>query len=415
LSKAFFYFCCILFVFLTQTAQAYFAPIAIEMKRDTSLKSFVTRAKTYPQLDMIDVVRLVLHKRLMSHYDSVKPNKKLLISVLPAPGYTQRTGFLGVLSGNFAFFVSDLHSINQSNVTMNVSYTQKKQSIFVLQPNIWTKNDSWFIIGDNRFMKYPQVTYGLGGHSSIDSGYIMDYFLVRVHETLLKHIIKDFYAGFGYDFDDHFNIRELTERTNTDYQLYGGGTNSISSGFTINLLYDSRHNSINPQHGFYISVMYRYNSHDFGSTYTYNCLIGDFRTYIPLSKNKRHILALWSYNWFTFNGHAPYLDMPATGWDDYNNTGRGYIQSRFRGKNEVYFETEYRFPLVRDGILGGVVFANIESFTDYPSNKFTTAAPAWGCGLRIKLNKVSGSNISIDYGFGLHGSNGLVINIGELF
>ncbi len=411
----------ILLLFLTilmvQSSQA--APEVPEyskLKKDSTHHSFIQRAKSYKELDLIDVVRLLLHRKLMASTDSVGKNEKLHISLLPAPGYTQSTGFLGVVSGNFAFFVNDKHNINESNVSMNVSYTQMKQAIFAAQPNIWTYNDEWNLIGDNRFIKYPQPTFGLGGHTLPDQSYTLDYFLVRLHETALRHIIKDFYAGLGYDFDYHFDIRELTTNNAiTDYQRYGGGSKSVTSGPKAEVEYDSRRNAINPSGGFYISIIYGYSFRFLGSDANYNSLKGDFRVYVPLSKDKRHILAFWNYDWFTFNGHAPYLDMPATAWDDYNATGRGYVQSRFRGKNMLDLEAEYRFPILKDGFFGGVIFANVESFTDYPSNKFTTASPGWGLGLRVKLNKKSATNICFDYGFGLHHSNDFIINVGELF
>ena len=386
------------------------------LKKDSTHHTFLQRAKSYKELDLIDIVKLVIHKKLMSRSDSVDKKEKLHISVLAAPGYTQSTELVGVVSGIFAFFVNDEHNLNESSVSANVSYTQLKQAIFAMQPNIWTKNDAWNLIGDNRFIKYPQETFGLGGHTLPRDGYIIDYFLVRVHETALRHVIKDFYAGIGYDFDYHFNIKELTTDTATDYKKYGGGTKSVTSGFKAELEYDSRRNSINPvAGGFYGSIIYGYYLKYLGSDDNYGSLKIDLRTYIPLSKNKKHILALWNYDWFTFNRHAPYLDLPSTAWDDFNATGRGYVQSRYRGKNMIDLEGEYRFPILRDGFFGGVIFANVESVTDYPSNKFTAFAPGWGAGLRIKLNKHSGTNIAIDYGFGLHGANGLIINIGELF
>jgi hypothetical protein len=391
------------------------APYLRHAKTDSTHHTFIQRARSYKELDLIDVVKLVLHKKLMAHSDSVTKKEKLYISILPAPGYTQTTGFLGVVSGNFAFFVNDEHNINVSNVSMNISYTQKNQAVFAMQPNIWTKDDRWNIIGDNRIIKYPQETFGLGGHTLPSASYILDYFLVRVHETVLARIIKDLYAGFGYDFDYHFHIRELTTSSNTDYQTYGGGTRSVTSGPKAMIEFDSRRNSINPLGGFFASIIYGYYFKDFGSDANYSSLKADLRVYIPLSKNKRHILALWNYDWFTFTGHAPYLDLPATAWGDNNATGRGYVQSRFRGKNMIDLEAEYRFPILRNGFLGGVVFANVQSFTDYPSDRFTTAAPGWGLGLRVKLNKSSGTNISFDYGFGLHHSNDFIINVGELF
>jgi hypothetical protein len=385
-----------------------------EMKKDSTHRSFIKRAKSFKELDLIDIVKLVLHKKLMSTSDTVARDEKLHISVLAAPGYTRSTEAIGIVSGNFAFYV-DKHNQNQSSIILEASYTQLNQAVFVIGPNIWTKDDNWNIIGDNKFTRYPQETFGLGGHTQPSAGYVLDYFLLRVHETFLKHIISDLYIGIGYDMDYHFNIKELTDRTNTDYQKYGGGNKSISSGFKGEVEYDSRRNSINPKGGFYASIIYGYYYRDLGSDNNYGCLKVDLRTFIPLSKNKKHILALWNYDWFTFNGHAPYLDLPNTGWDDAFSTGRGYNQSRFRGKNMLYLEGEYRFPILKDGLFGGVIFANVESFTDYPSNKFTTAAPGWGAGLRVKLNKHSGTNITFDYGFGLHGSNGLTINVGEVF
>jgi len=390
-------------------------PSLPEIKIDTfHHKTFVQRVKTYKELDLIDLVKLVLNKKLMSTSDSVTRDEKLHISVLAAPGYTRSTQFVGIVSGNFAFYAGKENQ-NQSNISAEVSYTQLNQALFTIGPNIWTKNDQWNIIGDNKFIKYPQETYGLGGHTQESDVYTMDYFLVRVHETALRHIIKDFYIGVGYDLDYHFGIKELTNNKNTDYQKYGGGTKSVSSGFKVQAEYDNRRNSINPQGGFYASIIYGYYYKDLGSENNYASLKGDFRVYIPLSKNKKHILALWNYDWFTFNGHAPYLDLPSTSWDDISATGRGYNQSRFRGKNMIDLEAEYRFPILRNGFLGGVVFANVQSFSDFPSNKFTTAAPGWGLGLRVKLNKRSRTNITFDYGFGLHGSNGLTINIGEVF
>jgi hypothetical protein len=109
------------------------------------------------------------------------------------------------------------------------------------------------------------------------------------------------------------------------------------------------------------------------------------------------------------------LLLPSTGWDDPFNTGRGYIQGRYRGRNMFYLEAEYRFDILRNGFLGGVVFANAQSFSNVTYSELTTIAPGWGGGLRIKLNKESGSNLCIDYGFGLNGSRGFFVNLNEVF
>jgi hypothetical protein len=65
--------------------------------------------------------------------------------------------------------------------------------------------------------------------------------------------------------------------------------------------------------------------------------------------------------------------------------------------------------------LGGVVFANAQSFSKDIASQLSVIAPAVGTGLRIKLNKSSKANLCIDYGFGLNGSKGLFLNLGEVF
>jgi hypothetical protein len=81
----------------------------------------------------------------------------------------------------------------------------------------------------------------------------------------------------------------------------------------------------------------------------------------------------------------------------------------------VYGEAEYRYQITNNGLLGGVFFLNAQSFSAAPGTRLQAIQPGYGPGLRIKLNKVSKTNIDIDYGFGREGSHGLFVNVGEIF
>ena len=81
----------------------------------------------------------------------------------------------------------------------------------------------------------------------------------------------------------------------------------------------------------------------------------------------------------------------------------------------VYFESEYRFGITENGFLGGVVFGNMQSLSEGQGTPIKTILPGYGIGMRIKLNKHSNTNISIDYGFGQGGSRGVFLNLGEVF
>ncbi|HVY74582.1 MAG TPA: BamA/TamA family outer membrane protein [Puia sp.] len=382
----------------------------------TSPDTDTVNSEGYPQKDLVDVFRSISKKKTKNP-GTTGPPAKYHFSIVPAIGYTLSTGFAGILASNVAFFTADPKTTNESNIAMQVVYSQYAQLTIPIIVNWWTKDNRYNITADWRYYKYPQDTYGLGGHSSLDNADRIDYSHIRIHQAVMKRFGADFYAGLGYYLDYHWDVEESGQANGepSDASIYGLPKKMVSSGPVINFLYDNRKNAINADEGFYANLLYRPNLTILGSDNNWQSLTIDIRKYVPLSRRKRSILAFWSYNWLTPSGKPPYLDLPATGWDTYNNTGRGYIQARFRSENMLYLESEYRFNITRNGLFGGVAFANVQSFSDYPSKQFTKLWPAAGGGLRIRVNKHSNTNIAIDYGVGIDGSKGFFVNLGEVF
>jgi hypothetical protein len=369
--------------------------------------------KGTPQKDLSDVIGDLFHSKMTPEIDSI--TTKPQISVVPAIGYTLVTNFAIVVSGNVAFRTGPQSRI--STVVASASYTQKKQFIMPIQTNFWTKDNNYDFIGNYSYLKYPQSTYGLGSNSDASTENPMDYSLIQFYETILRRIDGNFYIGVGYNFDDHWNIAQTGNQDGSvsDYTKYGTASRTIASGLTLNGILDSRDNAINPSKGAYIGLQLRNSDKFFGGSNNWRSLIIDVRKYIKLPEGSDNVLALWSYDWLIVSGKPPYLDLPATGWDANFATGRGYIQGRFRGSQMVYFESEYRYKITANGVLGGTVFLNVESFSAAQGTSLQSIQPGYGPGLRVKLNKVSNTNISINYGFGNEGSKGLFISVGEAF
>ena len=370
------------------------------------------------QRDLIDIMaRLVKSPGLAKHNSVSRKTGRIHFSVAPGLGYTLSTGAAGILASNSAFYTSDSEDAKLSNIFADIVYTQNKQLITHIQGNIWTKDNKLNIITDWRYLKYPQQTFGLGGHTSLDNSFDQDYSYLRLYQSVLKSLGKNFYAGGGYSLDYHWNVSEISEDifAVSDSQLYGLPESSVSSGINVNLLFDDRNNSINPDQGTYVNVLFRQNMKFMGSDQDWSSLRVDMRKYYRFPANSENVLAFWSFNWLTLQGNPPYLDLPSTGWDPYNNLGRGYIQGRFRGKNMLYLESEYRFKVSHNGLFGGVVFVNAQTVSEWPSDNFEVIRPAAGLGLRLKFNKHSRTNIAIDYGFGTGGSQGFFVNLGEVF
>ena len=60
-------------------------------------------------------------------------------------------------------------------------------------------------------------------------------------------------------------------------------------------------------------------------------------------------------------------------------------------------------------------FLNLTWTTDPELDRWESPDAGWGLGLRIKLNKHSRSNITIDWGFGAQGTVGIFLGTGEAF
>lgn len=390
-----------------------FGGYAKENIRFIKSDSLLLKQDTVKEKDIIDILHSFSKS---SQIKKERPSKQFNFSLVPSAGYTLSTGFAVDLSANAVFYTNPADKEKLSNVFSNVSYDQHNQFLFHTNSTIWSKSENFVFIGDWRLLKYPENTFGLGSLTTSATTNLINYDYVRFYQTVLKKIFTNLYSGFGYNLDYHFNISEAgnIDHSVSDYKKYGLSPASLSSGFTYNILYDSRTNPVNSLSGIYSKITYRSNARFLGSDENWQSLIVDFRKYFKLSPQNKNVFALWMLDWFTLNGQPPYLDLPSTGWDTEGNTGRGYTQGRFRGKSMLYLEGEYRFNITRNRLLGGVLFANAESFSSYPGNQFQKVLPGYGPGIRINFNKQSHTNLCIDYGIGQQ-SKGFFVNLGEVF
>ena len=359
---------------------------------------------------------------------------KPLLSVLPVVGYNPTQGALIGVAAIIGIYLGDPKTTTISNISANVLYTTKNQFLSGINSVLMLSDNSWQLQGDWRFLVFNQDTFGLGtGETPISGGFTlngygttaavegaqpMDMNLIRIRENFLKRVTQTFYIGPGFNFDRYYAIRDLrlnldaTPAVVTSHYAYSqiAGFNPgayNTSGPSLNLVWDSRDSTINPYRGIYAALTYQWYPHWLGSAQDSTLFYGEFRGYLGLSKSvPRNVLAFWAVFQTTVTGTLPYLDLPAIGWDARNRTGRGYVQGRFRGTAEIYAEVEWRFPITSNGLLGGVVFANAETFSRAPvsylgyvgngNDLFQYIAPAGGVGLRFMMNRQSRTNITLD-------------------
>jgi outer membrane protein assembly factor BamA len=375
------------------------------------------------------------------------PEKRLSLLGIPYVGYSPSTGLSLGLAGTLGWYLGDPLKTKVSAGGASIEVTTKRQLKIVCKTTLYTNRNLFYLQGDFRIFLYSEPTYGLGTNSPDTSNYAanfgfekantvktngafpMKYNLIKFYEIVSYRLDENLYLGVGYHLSYTYNIRdELLNVDTTPVQMtphyyycqahHFNAVKYTTSGVSLNFVYDTRDNLINPYKGMYITINYLYNSKLLGSNQSSSLLWTEFRGYISLSKRKpRHLIALWAYTNFETSGEVPYLNLPAIGYDPGGRSGRGYDLGRYRGEDLAYGEVEYRFPISPcSQILGGVLFANVTTTSDRDRGirLFEYMRPGFGAGIRIMVSKRFRTNVLIDFGVGFH-SNGAYIQAQEAF
>ena len=369
------------------------------------------------QRDAMDIIAKLLNKRVEPELSGSLRETGLKWAILPTISYNPVYGAaFGALISGAGQRGQQAHQYSQLAISAN--YSTKGQFQAQVRGDVYSPSANYLFKVDARYLDTQRSTWGLGRIVEGQEEFPMEFELFRIYSTVYRRASGPVYIGVGYHFDEFDNIvdQRALEGESTPFTEYSGAgvTRTVASGFSLNVLGDTRDNLVNPAAGYYLSASFRDYMTTVASDENWQELWAEMRLYPHVPKMGPHVLAFWLFGWRTF-GDAPYLNLPSSGWDTYGRAARGYLQGRIRGANQLYFETEYRRRLSRDGLLGAVAFINGTTTTDPASGLFGRTDAAWGVGLRIKLNKHTNTNITVDYGFGRDDSRGLFLGMSEVF
>jgi hypothetical protein len=394
-------------------------PVVVNAQ-DTTSKSNLA-----PTEDLGDFARRILHKKL----DSAKAAKKKKVAILPSVGYNPSLGALIGAKVSGLKQLGDSENTKLSSFGMEVLITSKGVITLQARHNIFRAANKWNIQGNWQISKYLIADYGLGtGNKDYitksDSTFPIKFNFIRLTQGAFRKIGKDLYGGLGVTFNirtkiDDEKLDTLHSSPHQRYSLRNGfdTTRYSSNGLVLGLEHNTRDHPLRSYSGTYAEVDFRFNPEWMGSTKQSIQFYYDFRKYIGLSKKSpEHVLAFWLTASYLLSGTVPYLELPATGADMYNRSGRAYTIGRFRGPSYAYFESEWRFPITRNKLLSGVAFFNLQTASDDLEKKiFQYWDPGGGAGLRILLQKQSRTTMCLDYARGKYGSSGLFFGLNEAF
>jgi len=406
----------------------------LDTLKTTNFPSANAHQLTDTLYDIVDLFKDINPLRNKSNENISK--KRSPISYLPNINYNPSIGFqIGVKAVGGVYF-GDKKNTSMSVFATALNYTTQGIIVGYLFHDTYTRGNSWNLKGSLHIAKMVGLDYGLGMGIPRENAteeenvltnpertrYVNNYTVYGFSERIYKQLSENLFLGAGVYFDLKRNIRTVGGTSNNPLEAYSlkYGYNPVmnnNNGLMLNLQYMTRDNPNSAYKGIYTDVVLRANQTWLGSSQEGFQLLTDFRKYWQLSQRRpNHVFAFWYYGSYNVGGDLGYLDLPGTGKDPYARSGRGYTNGYFKGKSYAYGELEYRFPILRNQFLSGVVFGNIQTIDDKIGSKlFKHWQPAGGAGLRVLFNKLTRTNLCIDYAFGKFGQKGLFLGLNEAF
>ena len=335
--------------------------------------------------------------------------KKNHLLVLPVIARSIETSWSFGTAISSTFHVNKKDSlIRTSNLQSLVLYSLKKQFIAAVNGTIYFPGEKYILSQQLSYSFFPDKFWGLGRMAPDSNAEPYDFrqFYVYLHgqRALARHL----FIGALYEYQRLIKV-DYKPGGLFDKENVPGRNGYQVSGLGGSFTYDTRNEAFAPDRGIFLQGSFNHFARFLGSDFTYTNYVVDVRSFIRTYK--KQVLALQAYA-FLNNGNVPLRSLASFGGA---NSMRGYYDGRYRDKDQVVLQAEYRAPLYRR--LGAVAFGgvgNVSHNCDYLSTR--ALKYSYGGGLRIALTKSDRLNLRLDYGISRGGkSSGFYFQLGEAF
>jgi hypothetical protein len=276
---------------------------------------------------------------------------------------------------------------------------------------IYSDKDKWFFLGRIRLQSFPLQYFGIGMDTPEEYVALVDANQIIIKERVLREIKKNFYGGVEVDFQRLSRVVFKPSDEAPDFEMPLGSEGSTNFGVGLGLVYDDRHNVLNVRKGNFAELAYLKYLPGL-SSFDFNTLIMDARIFRPVGE--QNVLA-WQFLGQFNSGDVPFNQLSLMGGD---SMMRGYYLGRFRDKNQLATQLEFRMlplPLGFSKRIGASVFAGTATvFPDFSKAAIHKVVWAAGGGLRFLLFPKKDIYTRLDVAFTQEGT-GYYLFIGEAF
>ena len=340
--------------------------------------------------------------------ESGDPSAPKLINY-PTVAYAPETSWELGVSSLYVYSANRDLSNRLSEIKAFTFYTLENQYGFWLDHALYTDENKWFFYGRARYQSFPLFYYGIGRETPSEHIALIDGEYTLFRERLLRETLPSLYFGLELDYQGLNRVNYID--TEIDFELPEvGAMGSNNLGIGLGLLYNNIHNAMNPREGLYSEWAFMNYNTAAGSDYNMTTYVIDNRLYRPVKENT--VFAAQLYGQFT-SGNAPFNMLALMGGE---SLMRGYYLGRYRDKNLVVGQVEYRIlPFEFSKRWGASVFlAAGQVYGDEYGFNWDQFLPTGGAGIRYLIFPEKDIYTRIDVSFTEEG-RGVYFFIGEAF
>lgn len=328
----------------------------------------------------------------------------------PTAAYAPETGVELGVSGLHLFRAKKDSTNRLSEIQAFAFFTFNAQYGLWLDNAIYGDRDKWFFLGRTRFQRFPLFYYGIGPDTKKENHAVVESFNITARQRVLRKVRKNLFFGPEVDYQLLNGVGFEQPAQGPGFELPVGSDGTSNLGFGAALVYDNRHNVLNVRKGLFAEIGFLGYSSRFLSEHSFNTVNMEVRSFHPLGKT--NVLA-WQFMGTFMSGEVPFNQLAFVGGD---MLMRGYYQGRYRDRNLLAGQVEYRMlPFPFSKRFGAVVFAGTSVVA--PSiRSFSTGNLRFsgGAGVRYLLFPRKDIYIRLDIGFTQESSSFYVFN-GEAF
>ncbi|MDP2175959.1 MAG: BamA/TamA family outer membrane protein [Bacteroidota bacterium] len=345
--------------------------------------------------------------------DNKSPTSESQLLIYPSLAYAPETTWEFGFNSLYVYFAKKDTTNRLSEINGFTFFTLQNQYGAFFDHAIYSDKDRWFFLGKLRFQSFPLYYHGIGANTP--KAYIarVDANQFSIKERVLRKLKKNLFLGLEMEFQNLSNVDfKKPKHSHTPFQLPLGYRGSSNLGLGFGLVRDDRHNVLNVRKGFFSELAFLHYNPKWGSNFNFTTFTSDTRLYRPIGK--RNVLAAQFLGQFNI-GSVPFNQLALLGGE---SMMRGYYYGRYRDKNQLAAQAEYRFlpiPFRFSKRIGAVVFAGAGTVFDKTSNiALDNIKLTGGAGLRFLLFPKKDIWTRLDYAVTREGG-GIYLLIGEAF